>query len=321
MINEGGDRMKKLPAGKRIVAIMTLIIVFGVGLTAALAQETDKINITGSQGRGLTVEPGVMMIQNVTPGEPFDLYEVAQITLTINNRSDRARIFDIEPKIPSEAMVNMVEGYSDIPDATWLRLEKNSLRLTPFSQGHIKMRVNVPKSDEFYNQNWAVALNVKTRPEPGEKLALAVKPIYYIETIAKENVRGKPYGVLGIVPSRIRLEEAALGRTRGAGEITIYNNDNKVHIYDITSYIPPEELTRKQKQKISLSAGYQWIEDERWILPAKRRVKIAPHRSVKISFDLNIPSKLTYRGKKYEGVIKIKSDDNKANFMRILLDT
>lgn len=294
--------------------------VLAVGASGAYAQESvpaGTSDIAPAAGRGLTVEPGVIAIQNVVPGERVDLYEKVGIALTITNGSDRIRIFDIVPGLPSEMRLNVRDGYRDMPDPSWFKLEKESVRLAPFSSAEVKMYIDIPKDEKYYNQHFAVGLNIHTRPEAGEKIALGVKPVYYIETKSKEIKKGVSDGALAVSPSLISIDASSLGKIKKAAAFTLLNNDSKKHRYTIACFVPPVE----RAHKITLSSGYAWIPDTAWIRPARTEVKINPGKKVLVDVDLDIPVDEAYRGKNHEGILLIHSDDGMTNFVRILIDS
>ncbi len=294
--------------------------VLAVGTPGVQAQESAPVENNTAEpaaSRGLTVEPGVIAIQNVVPGEKVDLYEKAGIALTVTNGSDRVRIFDIAPGLPSQMRLNVRDGYRDIPDPAWFKLEKESVRLAPFSKAVVKMYIDIPKDEKYYNQHFSVGLNIQSRPEAGEKIALGVKPIYYIETKSKEIKKVVPDGVLAVSPSLISIDASSLGKIKKAAAFTLLNNDSKKHRYTIACFVPPVE----RDHKITLSSGYAWIPDTAWIRPARTEVKIKPGKKILVNVDLDIPVEEAYRGKNHEGIVMIRSDDGMTNFVRILIDS
>ena len=283
--------------------------------TAVSAQD---IPAEKPKGMGLSVMPGEMVIQNVMPGKEFDVLEKAGITLTISNNSDKARTYLIAPASPESLSLRNITGYSPLPDPRWLRLEKEEVEISPFSQKQIKMFIAIPQGDKYFNQKWCTALSVSSKPGEKEKLALQVTPIYYIETTRKEDLVEAPAGKTGVVPGVIKLNRLPLGLNKKAAKFRIYNNDQKIHRYKVYVYMPAfDPYTRK----VISSPNYFWIRDGKWIRPLKKRVRIKPGESKDIEFDINIPQERRNAKKLYEALVFVESDLGEISFVRVKMST
>ncbi|MBN2483054.1 MAG: hypothetical protein JXD21_02470 [Candidatus Omnitrophica bacterium] len=271
-------------------------------------------------GVGLSVMPGEMVVQNIVPGEPFDLGEKADIGLIVRNQSDKTRSYKIAVTQPSQLRLKNVKGYSVLPDPSWLQLEKDTIEVGPFSQGTVKMVIHVPDDPQYFNQKWAVALSVTSVPKANEKINLRVTPVYYIETVANSEILTPPAGRLGVSPGAINLGIITLGEHKDVAKIKIYNNDTKAHVYSISPFVPTQE---SGSRKIIVSPNYFWIYEKEWISAQVPKVKIGPKKSKEIAINLTIPDVPVYVKKLFEGLIFIEAldDETLSDFVRVKMNT
>jgi len=307
--------MKKITTRglKRVVSM--LVFIFAISLYLYSQDNlTNKLQLKGAPGMGLTAEPGGFIMQNIEPGKVVDIFDKTKIALTIYNRSDAYHTYEIKAGRPEDVGVEgWLKGYSPIPEGSWFRVEKDKIRIPPQSRAHIRMFIDIPKEDKYYNQKWVVGLSIRGLPEPGEKLALAVHPTYYIETLPKEDLKEKPFGKIGLVPGVKDLGDVSLGINKKIAKIKIYNNDNKKHTYKVYSFIPE----KREGERITVSPGYSWIKDISWIVPISKKVTIKSNNFREDYIDLILPEDDTLRGKNWEGLLFVEDEEEKANFCRL----
>ncbi len=300
-----------------IGVLVSTAVVFFVTTVGTVQGETtgkEKINLKGAPGMGLTVEPGGFILENIKPGEKVDIFEKTKLSLVIYNRSDAYHTYKLRAGTPSEAGIQgWVKGYSPIPDGKWFELEKEIIRIPPHSKAYVKMFVNIPDEDKYYNQKWVVGVAVEGVPEPGEKLALAVHPSYYIETLAKEDVSEKPAGILGLVPGAKTLEGLSAGVHKQVVKLTVFNNDTRTHTYRVYSFLPEET----SGDRITVSPGYEWIEKTSWLRPGRKKIVVNAGESSDVYVTIVIPKREKYKNKKLEGIIFVEDEEGGANFSRI----
>jgi hypothetical protein len=300
------------------LGILICIFIFAGGVLGQPAEEPSSPSAPA--GVGLSVMPGEMVVQNIVPGEPFDLGEKADIGLIVRNQSDKTRSYKIAVTQPSELRLKNVKGYSVLPDLSWLQLEKDTVEVGPFSQGTVKMVIYVPDDPRYFNQKWAVALSVTSVPKANEKINLRVTPVYYIETVSNTEIETPPAGRLGVSPGTINLGIITLGEHKDVAKIKIYNNDSRAHVYSIYTFVPTQG---SGSRKIIVSPNYFWIYEKGWVSARVPKVKIAPGRSKEIAIDLNIPDVWIYAKKLFEGLIFIEAldDETISNFVRVKMNT
>jgi len=252
-------------------------------------------------GIGIKVSPGAFVVQNVSVGKDHDL----GLDLTITNKSKEEQVFLVKPVLPSKAKRKWLKGYSEIPNPNWFYFTKNEISIKPREEGKLRMHLNIPTSESYHNQHWIVYVNVTTKLKKGQMFNLAVAPNYMIETKSKEKVDWRPYGKMGLVPSRVEAKK----------QFRIYNNDKKKHTYKITTYIPQAS---SEKQDISPTPGYSWIEEAEWVNPVRNEISIKPGKVRTINLQVDVPEDKT--DKKYEAIVFVEPVKGLAGFVRVLIE-
>jgi hypothetical protein len=261
---------------------------------------------------GLRVSPGALSLQHAAVGEETDL----EIEMLITNYSETERMFLITPQRPSKVTERWLKGYAEIPDPDWFYFDQDRIRIGPGEEARVGMHLNIPDQEEYYNQRWVVYVDVTTETEEGETFKAAVRPNYMIETLAKEDVEARPYGELGLAPSVVRPEEVETGR-RTRASFRLYNNEETRRTYTLNSYIP--QATR-ERQDISGSPGYQWIEDENWVRPARRRVRLGPGQVREVALNILVPEGKEAEDLGWEAIVLVEPDEGLSGFIRVLIE-
>lgn len=255
---------------------------------------------------GLSVEPGSLFVQHVFLDKTYRLYEDLNVPLVIRQKSNIPHTYCLSTYKPS-TIGKLVEGYSDIFDPNWLWFDRNEVSIPPNGSATVQMYLRVPKEERFYNQHWTVAIKVETKPEPGEMLALGVVSRIHIETEIKEGIKGKPDGLLGFDPARVKIKEKG-------GVVRIFNNDKKRHQYHLQIFVPPTDTKHEQ---ISLSPGFNWIPDIRWIKVNHQKIRIGQGKARKIKLQFSLPEGGV---KPWEALLMVQPEEGVAGFVRIQIE-
>jgi len=265
-----------------------------------------------SASAGLKVSPGAFCLQNAKIGEKLDL----GIDTVITNKNDEEKVFVIKTLKPSEVTEEWLRGYSEIPDASWLYFDKNEIKIGPGKEANVGMNLKVPDRAEYYNQHWVVYAEVTTKAGEKEMFKAAVRPIYMIETQAKADIKEKPYGILGLVPSTVKAAVVAPG-TEKKESFSIYNNDKVKHIYTLASYIPG---LLSANLDINVTVGYEWIKKESWVSPVERTVELEPGEEKEVTLKVLIPNGSKCGDEGWEAIVMVKPDKGLEGFVRVLIE-
>lgn len=139
-----------------------------------------------SYALGLRVGPSELFLKNVPVGALYDFQEEQGVLLKIYNDSEESQIYAISSLKPSE-INNVPEGYTDIPDANWLYFEINEIEVEANGIGEVKMYLEIPDDEEYYDQLWVVSIRVKSLPRMGQGISLACHPRIKIETLKSKD--------------------------------------------------------------------------------------------------------------------------------------
>ena len=265
----------------------------------------------GTAGAGLKVSPGAFCLQNAKIGESLDL----GIDMVITNKNDEEKVFVIKTLKASEVTDEWVKGYAAMPDPSWLYFDTNELKIGPGQEAKVRMNLRVPDKAEYYNQHWVVYAEVTTKGEK-DMFRAAVRPIYMIETQAKADIKEKPYGVLGLVPGTLEVQDIVPGKRKKV-TFRIYNNDNIIHTYRVASFIPESSSA---KLDINVTAGYEWIKKERWVSPVERKIKLKPGEIKDITLKVLIPKGSKCADEGWESIVMVKPDEGLEGFVRVLIE-
>lgn len=163
---------------RAICACSILFFIFSFGFLS-YAQDGSK---------GMAVEPGEMVLSGIVPGTTYDLAVRGDQYLTIFNESDKDCLFSLVPAIGSDYGLKLKNGYQDIPDPTWLILEKTQIKVAANSCEKIKMKVLIPDQENNYAKKWRVIVVITAVPDKADTIGLRLTPAYYLETAAKTRV-------------------------------------------------------------------------------------------------------------------------------------
>lgn len=264
-----------------------------------------------SYARGIRVSPGAFCLQGIDVGTDTDL----GIDLVITNLGSDEEIFTVKPLRPSQAKERWLKGYSEIPDPTWLYFKEDKIVIGPNGEGRLRMHLKIPDEERYLNQHWMVYLEVTTETRKGEMFRVGIKPNYMIETRSKENIKERPYGLLGLAPSTLRVTGVVPGKKRWA-YFRIYNNDKFDHTYTLSSYIPKKS---SEKQDISISPGYEWVGDTDWIRPSRTRITLLAGEVKYVDLDVVVPEGAKYQDLGWEAIVLIEPDEGLSGFVRVLI--
>jgi hypothetical protein len=287
-------KMKNLRVFKMICNVIIFSAIFS-GVSAAVVY-ADSIKVS----------PGAFCIQGAPVGEDTDL----GVDLVISSTYAEEMTFQVEAMNPSDAAAKRVKGYDEIPDPSWFYLDKNTVTVKPGSDGHLRMHLKIPREEKYYNQHWIVF--VKVVSQQGLFL-FELKPNYMIETETRSDTDEKPFGILGLTPSAVKLSNTGGGK----GSFKLRNNDGVAHTYKISSFIPKD----LSKQAISVTDGCQWVGDEKWIKVITKKLKLRPGETNDISIKENIPKNISDSGKKMEGLVFVDSEDGHSGFVRVYINS
>ncbi len=260
---------------------------------------------------GIMVSPGAFTMQNAGIGKDMDL----GIDLIITNSSRVEQVFTARSIVPSQA-TKWLKGYGEIPDASWFYFPEDKIKIKANGTGKLRMHLKIPAEEKYLNQHWIVFVEVTTLAEEGTMFKMSVRPNYMIETKSEADIKVRPYGALGLVPSMVKAGDVIAGKNRKAN-FKVYNNDSVSHTYQIASYIPNASSA---KQDISVSPGYEWVKEISWVRPTETQIKLNPGEVKDVHLNIRIPEGSNYSDQGWESVVFVEPDKGLSGFVRVLIE-
>ena len=135
-----------------------------------------------SYAAGLRVGPSDITLKDVPVGVLYDLGKERGIFLKIYNDCDESQTYSIT-SLKSSEINNVPDGYTDIPDESWLYFEVNEIEVESHGVGEVDMYLEIPPDKGCYGKHWVVSVRVKSIPKTGQGISLACHPRIKIETV------------------------------------------------------------------------------------------------------------------------------------------
>ena len=267
---------------------------------------------------GLSVNMGIELLQQIPLGEEY----LIRPTLVIHNKSNRASTFVLSAVKPSTGL-GTTKGYFDLPQTDWISFEKEQIKIPPNSKDSLRVYLNIPKGDKYYNQHWSVYISVAAKPGGGN-ISLACYPKILIETESREGPNQKNDNPLGLEPNILKFENIGPNQRSEKRKFKIYNNGKKKETYNISVL----GKASCRENRIALTPGYRFIPDSSWIklYPARFssgksvpfKIRIGGGKKYSLPLRIELPEEA--QKKKWEGIIFVESEDGLSNFVRIQIE-
>lgn len=284
----------------------------GVAGSAPAAPTEAPQPVAPAPSVGLAVQPGGLLIQNVTPGELYDIEKLTGIALTIFNRDDREHTYALSTHRPSEIGNRHVPaGYTDIVDPSWLWFQMTEVRVPAQGEVKVRMYLKIPNEQRYWGQHWSVSIGVGGKPGPGETLALAVHPRFEIEIAepAKADATARSPADLGTL-----VFSGAKPGAHQERRFEITNRDNAWHRYRFRA-VSREEAVAKQYA----SAGDTWVADPQWVRPRWPGARSSAGRALRVPVDMALPDRARVPRGGCQALILVERDDGETGLVRVHL--
>jgi len=256
-----------------------------------------------------TISPASFCLDEFDIGMNMDL----GIDFAMSNVTNSGPI-DIKSEKPLADKV--IQGYIPIPDPSWFYFLNS--QIVPGKDGVAKARMffKVPHEQKYLNQHWVV--HVGAKPPPTGVFAMKMFGVYMIETRASRNIKSRPYGKLGVVPSRVYAKNI-IPMKKISKTLKLYNNDTQSHTYLIS--IRTFDPSQYNNLRISQAKGYEWVKDAQWVSPESNSVTIKAGGQKEIRLWVTVPKKIQYQHSGWEAIVMVSSQKNggPSGFARLLI--
>lgn len=193
----------------------------------------------------IRMSPAAFTAQNIPIGMEFDLGVPLVIRLSENDTV--AKYFTATPLKPGEVRNDWLDGYEEIPDAGYLKIEGDgAVYVEPDKPVTRRLLIEFPEDSSLLNRHFLVQLRVMPQEASGMFQAVLVGS-YLLETSPSKDRFTKPGGYpLSVAPSRLSLDSA------GFGVVRIYNNHEHTLKVLTRLDIPPNT----EKLHVELTRGF-----------------------------------------------------------------
>jgi hypothetical protein len=277
-----------------------------IGMKTLVIQSVVLLVSAGS-AMALGVSPGAFCAQGVPVGVKMD----TGVDVTITNDTDKERVFSVKVDKMAAGQEPSLRGYTSMPDLSWVVLDKAEVTAPPKGQAGSRMTINIPDDEQYYNQQWGVSCLIEYSGQKG-LFQEAVKTAYMFETKSKADIKGRPWGTLGVAPSIATLDPSEK-KTRSA-KFKIYNNTGEVRTYTLTASVPG---AGEASLKLSVSPGFEWMQDAGKMRIKPEKVKIKPGGTAEATVSTGLSNEAIGDGRKLECVVFVESDKAEARFVRV----
>src|SRR5258708_4254319 len=99
-------------------------------IMAAVAISTAAFVSAGEPSGGFGIGPGMILVENVVPGDGVSVGNAAGgVGFEVSNGTAQPQIFTLAALKPRDAIGKWEMGYEEIPDASWLSLDKTEVEV------------------------------------------------------------------------------------------------------------------------------------------------------------------------------------------------
>ena len=147
------------------------------------------LSVSKVQAIGLEVDPGKINIQNVPLGKKIAVSELGgkEMKLRIKNKSKATYTYTINILHTFETKAELIKGYIDIPDTSWIMPENKEVMVPAKSTKVVELYLNIPKLEQYYNKKYQAIIEVKSKKNrPEEIFVLACQLQMFFSTCAEE---------------------------------------------------------------------------------------------------------------------------------------
>jgi len=275
------------------------------------------ILVTASFSARIRVKPPTILLQEAPVGKVYD-FENQRGQLITLGPIDGDRIYMLTPEPPSKGG-SQATGYFDFPEPAWFQLEKDSVFVYNGTEEEVRMWMDIPDDEGYYNHHWLLGIAVNPIALQGsrEQIQVGAYLLYRIETEANADV--VPYcaeNEIVTTPSMVVFDGVHPGE-----EITqvveLYSGLPKAELASVSPLDPTSpvaQLTILGTPGFPRLTNSDWIEYENQMVIPKTGEPGAP-------FPITIKIPQGEQIRRFEEILMIEGENSRPAFVRILVTT
>jgi len=280
----------------------------------AVVITTASVLYAEEKSGGFGIGPGMVLVENVRPGSETDV-GASGFSFEVENNTDQKHTFAITTRTAKSSIGSWEKGYESIPDASWLRLDKNELELDAKTKGNVKLFITIPDKPEYYNRKFMgiVACAPGTAATSGSSVGLVVASRVQIETLPNDESDGASAGELALTPSSWLMSDARPGDS-WRKTFKVRNNSKDEHTYTLKSINDVESDEGRHDRYFG--QGFTKIEKESWADVKDKSFSIKPGETKSLVVGVKVSNGAVVN-KRYEELLFLQDEKGQTSFIRL----
>ncbi len=157
--------------------------ILGLGIAAGLI--VSPLFVLGAHALGMEVDPVEINLKDVPLGEKIAISVLSEekMKLTIQNKSAIAYTYTIDILPISETRGALKNGYTNIPDTSWIWPEEKDVLIQGDSVKEVELFLEVPDEENYKHKNFQAEIEIKSKKNsPEEVFVVAVRLKIFFST-------------------------------------------------------------------------------------------------------------------------------------------
>ncbi|MBN1385025.1 MAG: hypothetical protein JW983_09120 [Elusimicrobia bacterium] len=255
-----------------------------------------------ASGLGISTEFNNIFIENLQIGGEYNIREIANLPLKVQNTGEEKVRIDIHPVVPQKE--HLREGFEVIPSTEWIRLSKERFEVGPEEYAISDVIISIPDDEIYLGKKYQVNLwscvsrigagagMVSVTPGIEGSLLFSIAPVKTKEKIKPVDLsfEVEPEELYAVADSTCEL----------IGIIEIKNISKRSRKYEISQ----EDIN---KANIRIKDGYEAAPEGMILSFVPAELKIRRRKKKSFNVYIEMPDREKYIDKKYMTLMEIKT--------------
>ncbi|MEW5700670.1 MAG: hypothetical protein AB1792_00340 [Candidatus Zixiibacteriota bacterium] len=161
-----------------------MCLAYGLKTRVLFSTDTVKADpveavVASTASADFTLKPEEITLTGIEPGRVYDVAEAAGVLLEITNRSEHIETIRLASRTVDNSLATLTGGFSDAPDASFLRFSESEITLPPRATRIVKMYLEFPARTEYAGGRYMFVIHAYTA---GESVIAGVYSRLYAST-------------------------------------------------------------------------------------------------------------------------------------------
>lgn len=254
----------------------------------------------------LSVTMGEVLLRNLQPGATYNLTSLLSFPLRIRYSGERPATLRVTPEFPDPN--EMKEGYSPIPDPSWVRLEPSLFLIEGSSTVESNVSVSIPDDETLRGKKFIVYLWSQTQGEgKGIGLGLGAKSRLLLSVAAEKSTAPAPSPSGGTMNFELSPPAANLQNILPGKKIAV-NKLLRKDFFLVNTGKEPRKFILENIPASSLdmtpSRGFEWGPPDTAIEVSPSVFSLKGGKRKKFKVNLRVADMPANYGKKYQYLLR-----------------